>query len=68
MINIFELELLISLTLVAGLTFNPYKPSVLFVGHEQTVQNQISDQVFHCLLTEMSFKICIKMKNTNQQP
>ena len=31
---------------------NPYKPSALFVGHRQTVQNQISaasDQVLHCL-------------------
>ena len=43
---------------------NPYKPSVLFVGHRQTVQqpdqtpqNAASDQVLHCLLTEVSFKI-----------
>ena len=34
-----------------------YKPSVLFVGHREAVQNQIrrryatSDQVLHCLLT-----------------
>ena len=26
-----------------------------------------SDQVLHCLLTDVSFKICIKMKNTTQQ-
>ena len=41
---------------------NPYKPSVLFVGHRQTVQNQIrshknaaSDQVLPYLLTKVSF-------------
>ena len=44
--------------------FNPYTPSVLFVGHWQTVQNQTrrrviaaSDQVLHCLLTECSIKM-----------
>ena len=35
---------------------NPYKPSILLVGHRQTMQNQIrcslSDQVLHCLKTE----------------
>ena len=53
---------------------NPYKPSVLFVGHRQTVQIQVrrrknaaSDQVLYCLLTECSIKILIKMKNTTQQ-
>ena len=49
------------------------KPSVLFVGHRQTVQpdqtpqNAASDQVLHCLRTEVSFQIWIKMKNTTQQ-
>ena len=43
---------------------NPYKPSVLFCGTsansakpDQTPHNAASDQVFHCLLTEVSFKI-----------
>ena len=27
----------------------------------------VSDQVLYCLQTEVSFKICIKMKNTSQQ-
>ena len=43
---------------------NPYKPSVLFLGHQQNSakpdqmpQNEASDQVFYCLLTEVSFKI-----------
>ena len=41
---------------------SPYKPSVLFLGHRQAVQNQIpqnaaSDQVLYCLLTESAFKI-----------
>ena len=42
--------------------FNPCKPSVLFVGHRQTVQTQsaASDQDLHCLLTECSVKIGIK--------
>ena len=33
----------------------PYKPSVLFVGHMQIVQNVASDQGLHCLLAECSF-------------
>ena len=49
-------------------TLNPFKPSVLFVGHRQTVQNQASDQVVHCLLAECSIKIWLKMKTTNQHP
>ena len=45
---------------------NSDKPSVRFVGHRQTVQNQIrhhktrlagSGQVLHCLLTEVIFNI-----------
>ena len=52
---------------------NPYKPSFLFVGHRQTVQTQIrhsaaSDQGLHCLLTEYSFKMLIKMNKTTHQP
>ena len=58
---------------------NPYKPSVLFVRHtfvgkqrkpDQTPQNVASDliRVIHCLLTESSIKIEIKLKNTFQQP
>ena len=41
---------------LGALRVNPYKLSVLFVGHRQTVQNQIrrcktaSDQVLRCLL------------------
>ena len=43
----------------------PYKPSVLFVGHRQTVQTMIrrrrtrrlSDQGLYCLLTECSIEI-----------
>ena len=42
--------------------FNPFKPGVLFMGHWQTVQNQIkipqnvaSDQVLHYLRTECTF-------------
>ena len=44
--------------------FNPYKPSVLFVGQRHAVQTQIkmlqnaiSDQGLHCLLTECPIKI-----------
>ena len=39
--------------------FNPYKPSLLFMGHRQTLtpQNVASNQVLHCLLTEGAFKI-----------
>ena len=54
--------------------FNPYKPSIQFVGHQQTVQKQTrhrkmqSDQVLHCLTTDGIFKILIKLKNTIQQP
>ena len=47
---------------------NPFKPSVVFVGHRQIVQckNRHSaafDQVLHCLLTEYFIKIGIKMKH-----
>ena len=41
-------------------SLNPFKPSVLFVGHRQTVQTQIrvyTDQGLHCLLTECSIKL-----------
>ena len=57
------------------LILNPYKPSILFVGHRQTVQTQdqmqhsaASDQGLHCLLTDCSIKILIKMKNITQSP
>ena len=29
---------------------NPYKPSILFVGHRQTVQNQIGRRKTRCLI------------------
>ena len=55
--------------------FNPFKPSVLFMGHrqnsgeaDQTPQNAVSDQALHYLLPECNFKILIKLKFTNQQP
>ena len=35
---------------------------------DQTPPNAASDQGFHCLLTECSIKIGIKMKNTTLQP
>ena len=38
-------------------SINPYKPIVLFVGHNQTVKNAASGQVLHCLLTKFSFKV-----------
>ena len=44
---------------------NPYKPSVLFVGHRQTVHNQIRRRMFS---TEVAFKCKINMKNTTKQP
>ena len=36
--------------------FNSSKPSLIFMGHKQTVKNQnvVSDQVLHCLLTEFA--------------
>ena len=34
----------------------------------QTLQNVASDQVLHCLLTEWTFKIWMKLKLTIQQP
>ena len=49
-------------------SINPYKPSVLFVGHQQTVLNDAYGQVLHCLLTECSINILIKMKNTILHP
>ena len=42
-------------------------PSVLFVGHRQTVQTA-SAQFLHCLLTKCSIGNYIKLKNTTQQP
>ena len=50
---------------IARKGFNPYKPSVLFVGHykansadpDQMPQNVASDQGLHCFLTECFIKI-----------
>ena len=39
--------------------FNPYKPSVPFLGH---MQNETSDQGLHYLLTRISIRNRIKMK------
>ena len=74
----YESTLIILDTSIAALnnrvqedTVNPYKPSVLFVGHRQTVQirhSVVSHQGLHCLLTESSIIILMKMKNTTQQP
>ena len=39
--------------------FNPYTPSVIFVGHTQTVQtpqNAASDQGLHCFLTDCTIQ------------
>ena len=38
---------------------NLYKPSILYVGHQpdQKPQNVESDQVIHCLFTEVSFEV-----------
>ena len=36
---------------------NPYRPSVLFVGHRQTLQKVASDQGLHCFLAECSINI-----------
>ena len=54
---------------------NPYKPSDIFMGQrltvqnpDQTPQNAASDQVLHCLFTEVYFKVLIKNINTTQQP
>ena len=51
-------------------TFNPYKPSVQAnsADPDQTPQNATSDQDVHCLLTNCSIKIRIKMENTTQHP
>ena len=52
-------------------SFNPYKPSILFVGYansadpDQTPQSAASDQGLHCLLTECSIKIRIKNEKYN---
>ena len=35
---------------------------------DKTKQNVASDQVLHCLLTEVSFEILNKKKNSTQQP
>ena len=56
--NTDDLEIINNLRL--NILFNPYKPSVLFVGCKQTAQTQIrrrvqnaaSYQGLHCLLTE----------------
>ena len=60
--------------LFAGLlNVNPYKPSVLFVGHgqkdpDQTPQNVATDWGLHCVLIECTFKILMKYKLPSQQP
>ena len=37
---------------------NPYKPSILFVGHRQTVQTQISRRITLCLIRV--FTVCLQ--------
>ena len=60
-------------SMIKSVTYiNPFKPSVLFYGTsvnsaepDQTPQIAASDQVLHCLLTECSIIIRIKIqKNT----
>ena len=49
--------------------FNPFKPIVTLVNREepgQTTQNAASDQVLHCLLTDCSLKILMKIKKNHQ--
>ena len=47
---------------------NPYKPSVLIVGHRQTVQNQIRRRMFSTVcLPKLLLKFKINMKNTALQ-
>ena len=53
--------------------FNPFKPGVLFYGTstnnaepDQTPQNEVSNQVLHCFLTECVYKISLRL--TTQQP
>ena len=50
--------------------FNLYKPSVLFVGHRQTVQAHIRRHILwlHRLHTECSIEIWKNVKNTTQNP
>ena len=40
------------------ITFNPYKPSVLFMGHWQTVQTQIRHRIMRCLI--WIFTVCLQ--------
>ena len=38
--------------------FNPYKPSVFFVGHRQTMQTQIRHRMMRCLIR--IFTVCLQ--------
>ena len=51
LVHIKELQVIIQ--------FNPYTPSILFLGYKQTVQTKISSILsgFYCLLTEYSIEI-----------
>ena len=56
---------------VAVLDFNPYKPSVPFLGHRQAVQtwsDAASDQGLHCLLTGISIRNSIKNEKVHLTP
>ena len=54
-------------------SINPFKPRILFVGHTLTVQTHTRCRriwlliSFHCLLTEFSIKVEIKLKNASKQ-
>ena len=55
--------------------FNPFKPGIIFCGTwansaepDQTPQNMGYDQVFHCLLTGVSIKNEMEMKNIPVTP
>ena len=45
--------------------FHPWKNSA---ESDQMPQNAASGQILHSLPTESTFKICIKLKLTTQQP
>ena len=47
---------------------NPYKPRVLFVGHRQTVQNQIKTRRLICFSTVCKHKFLLKFEEKSKSP
>ena len=58
-----------SISTIMKYVINPYKPGDLFVGHRQTVQNQIRCNTRYLIrFSTVCLQKCLLIKNITQQP